>query len=316
MKKIVTTPLFAIVAPAVMGLGAVAFCVEFVVDYGAVLFLGLPFLVPFLSAFFYSFQTRRPFWSSYQYGFLSILALGCFVILFALDGLICLLMALPLAALIAVPAVLLGRMAGQAATGKSAAVLPLLLALVFPSLVAFEEHVRPEAPLRSVITSVRIDAPAEAIWDTVVAFPKIEEAPSGIFRMGIAYPTEARIEGHGVGAIRHCTFCTGSFVEPITVWDENRKLAFDVTSSPPPMREFSLYKHMDPPHLHGHLRSERGQFMLKDMGDHVLLEGTTWYRHEIWPQWYWMPITDYIIHTIHDRVLHHIKKTVEGRKND
>lgn len=312
MKKIVTTPWFAIFGPALIGLGAAAFCVRQAEDYGAVLFIGLPILVPFLSAFFHSFQTKRSFGTCYGMGFLSILTLGCFIILFALDGLICLLMALPLAAVAALPAVLLGRLAGQAATGKNSAILPLLMVLLFPGLVAFEEQVRPEAPLQSVTTSVRIDAPADTIWKTVVAFPKIDEAPTGIFRMGIAYPTEARIDGHGVGAIRHCTFCTGSFVEPITVWDENRKLAFDVTSSPPPMHEFSIYKHIDPPHLHGNLRSEKGQFILKDMGDHVILEGTTWYRHEIWPQWYWLPITDQIIHTIHNRVLHHIKRTVES----
>jgi hypothetical protein len=312
MKQAITTPWFAIFAPALIGLGGATFCVKFAEDYGAVLFFGLPFLVPFLSAFFYSFQTKRSFGSCYGVGFLSILALGCFIILFALDGLICLLMALPLAALVALPAVVLGRMAGQAATGKNSAILPLLMVILFPGLVSFEEQVRPEAPLKSVTTSVRINASAESIWKTVVAFPKIDEPPTGIFRMGIAYPTEARIDGSGVGAIRHCTFCTGSFVEPITVWDENRKLAFDVTSSPPPMHEFSIYKHIDPPHLHGNLRSEKGQFILKDMGGHVVLEGTTWYRHEIWPQWYWVPITDHIIHTIHKRVLHHIKKTVES----
>jgi hypothetical protein len=312
MKTLFNRTWFAIFAPALVGVACVVFCVHYARDYGAVLFIGLPVLVPFLSAFFHSFQARRSFASCYGFGFLSILTLGVFIILFALDGLICLLMALPLAALLALPGVLLGQLAGQAASGNRSGILPLLMILMFPGLVAFEEHVRPEAPLQSVTTSVRIEATAESIWRTVIAFPKIDEPPTGIFRMGIAYPTEARIEGHGVGAIRHCTFCTGSFVEPITVWDENRKLAFDVISSPPPMHEFSIYKHIDPPHLHGNLRSEKGQFILKDMGDHVILEGTTWYRHEIWPQWYWVPITDHIIHAIHKRVLHHIKRTVES----
>lgn len=311
MKRVFQNPWFTILFPTLIGLGAVGICVKLANDYGAALFFGLPFLVPFLSAFFHSFQTKRGFWECYGFGFLSILTLGVFIILFALDGLICLLMALPLAALIAVPAVVLGRLAGQAAGGAKSSILPLLMILLFPGLVAFENQVRPEAPLQSVTTSVRINASAESIWKTVTAFPKIEEPPTGIFRMGIAYPTEARIDGHGVGAIRHCTFCTGSFVEPITVWDENRKLAFDVSSSPPPMHELSIYRHIDPPHLHGQLRSEKGQFILKNMGDHVILEGTTWYRHEIWPQWYWIPITDHIIHTIHKRVLNHIKDTVE-----
>src|SRR5205809_3436324 len=36
------------------------------------------------------------------------------------------------------------------------------------------------------------------------------------------------IEGTGVGATRYCDFTTGSFVEPIAVWEENRRLGFDI----------------------------------------------------------------------------------------
>ncbi|NBP97360.1 MAG: hypothetical protein EBU25_05975 [Burkholderiaceae bacterium] len=37
-----------------------------------------------------------------------------------------------------------------------------------------------------------------------------------------------KIVGKGVGSVRHCNFTTGSFVEPITVWDEAKLLKFDV----------------------------------------------------------------------------------------
>ena len=48
-------------------------------------------------------------------------------------------------------------------------------------------------------------------------------------------------------------------------------------------------------------------------GDLTLLEGITWFTHTLSPQWYWGPISDYMIHRIHERVLNHIKRTVEGR---
>ena len=57
----------------------------------------------------------------------------------------------------------------------------------------------------------------------------------------MACPISAEIEGKGVGAVRHCIFTTGAFVEPITVWDEPNTLAFDVTEQPPPMKELSPY---------------------------------------------------------------------------
>lgn len=280
-------------------------------DYGGVLFLGLPLLVSFLSAFCCGFRRSCKFGAAYPDAALSILVLGLLIIVVAMDGLICLLMALPLALLLAVPGTFLGLLAGRAATGRASSILPLILIFLFPCLVAFEDTHRSKAPLRAVTTSLEIDAPIGEVWKTVIAFPRIDSAPDGIFRMGIAYPIEATIEGSGVGAVRLCKFCTGDFVEPVTVWDENRLLAFDVRSSPPPMKEFSIYQHVDPPHLHGHMASEKGQFRLEQKGNKVLLEGTTWYRHEMWPQWYWIPMTDRIIHKIHHRVLDHIKATVE-----
>ena len=41
------------------------------------------------------------------------------------------------------------------------------------------------------------------------------------------------------------------------------------------------------------------------------LEGTTWYRHNLWPATYWQVWSDYIIHRIHLRVLEHIKERAE-----
>ena len=119
--------------------------------------------------------------------------------------------------------------------------------------------------------------------------------------------------GRGVGAIRHCEFSTGPFVEPITVWDEPRRLAFDVTAQPHPMRERSPYRELHPPHLEGFFRSQRGQFLLTPLDSgRTRLEGTTWYEQDIWPGPYWRLWSDYLVHKIHSRVLDHIKAEAEA----
>jgi hypothetical protein len=64
--------------------------------------------------------------------------------------------------------------------------------------------------------------------------------------------------------------------------------------------------------LHGFLVSEGGQFLLTPLangGTH--LEGTTWYRHGLWPSAYWQLWSDFIIHKIHLRVLRHIRDKAE-----
>jgi hypothetical protein len=135
-----------------------------------------------------------------------------------------------------------------------------------------------------------------------------------VFHTGLAYPIRARIEGTGAGAIRRCEFSTGSFVEPIEVWDEPKLLRFTVTSNPPPMREWNPLFEIHPPHLDGFLVSKWGEFHLTPLtGGRTHLRGSTLYQHGLWPASYWRLWSDPIIHRIHDRVLRHIKRLSESK---
>lgn len=313
MQRILNHKATAILLPAIIGLGGAGISVSVFEQYGWSLFLGLPILVSFLAAFMWCYRRPKTFGSAYGVACLSLLTLGGLILVFALDGLICLLMALPLALVLALIGSAIGRIVATAVSGTAGTSTATLLALSFPFLVGFESATAPEPHVREVTTSVLIDAPIDDVWREVIAFSEITDPPQGIFRLGIAYPIEARIEGSGVGAIRYCTFSTGSFVEPITVWDRPHHLAFDVTENPPPMNELSIYKDMHAPHLHGHMVSKKGEFRLSKRGDKVLLEGTTWYTHSISPEFYWGIVSDEIIHRIHLRVLNHIKSHTEKR---
>jgi hypothetical protein len=147
----------------------------------------------------------------------------------------------------------------------------------------------------------------------VVSFAELPPPREWLFRAGIAYPIRARISGTGVGAIRHCEFSTGPFVEPIEVWDAPRLLKFSVTKNPAPMQEWTPYEDLRPAHLDGFLESRAGQFHLVPLPNgYTRLEGTTWYHHHMWPATYWSWWSDYIIHKIHLRVLRHVKQLSEA----
>lgn len=169
-------------------------------------------------------------------------------------------------------------------------------------------------PMYMVRTAIDIQAPPERVWKQVVAFSQIPPPKEWLFRAGIAYPMQATMIGSGVGAERHCVFSTGAFVEPIQVWDEPRLLKFSVTSNPAPMEEWTPYRHIEPPHLHGFLESEGGQFLLTPLPNGgTRVEGTTWYHHGLWPAAYWRLWSDAIIHRIHLRVLRHIQDEVQAQ---
>ena len=97
------------------------------------------------------------------------------------------------------------------------------------------------------------------------------------------------------------------------MWDEPRLLRLDVISLPAPMQEWTPYERVRPAHLEGFLTAERGEFRLTPRpGGRTLLEGTTWYRHHMWPARYWQLWSDAIIHRIHLRVLRHIRREAES----
>ena len=308
-------PLVAVLLPAVLGLGGAAFSIRGFADYGWSLFIALPILVSFFASFLWSFRRQKLFGSSYWISVLSLLALSAMILVFALDGLICILMALPLALLLALIGTAIGRTAGSSLKLPSGTALFVILCLSFPLLVGFERRICPSRSVREVSTEVNIEASMEDTWDVVVAFPEIVAPPKGIFQLGVAYPISARIDGSGIGAIRYCTFSTGSFVEPITSWNRPEVLAFDVVDNPPPMRELSIYQELKAPHLRGYLISERGEFRLTSSDRGISLKGTTWYKQSLSPGIYWNAISDEIIHRVHRRVLDHIKNIAENGDN-
>jgi hypothetical protein len=188
-----------------------------------------------------------------------------------------------------------------------------ILLLAMPALIGAESKSPAEAPLIPVTTSIEVSAPASVVWKNVVTFSELPKPDSWFFKAGIAYPIKAEIKGTGVGAIRYCNFSTGPFVEPIEIWDEPRLLKFSVTSQPAAMKELTPYSDIHPPHLNNYLVSEGGQFLLTELpGGKTKIEGTTWYRHKIWPYTYWQVWSDAIIHQIHLRVLNHIKNLSEN----
>ena len=67
------------------------------------------------------------------------------------------------------------------------------------------------------------------------------------------------------------------------------------------------------PHLDCYLRSWWGEFRLVPLGDgRTRLEGSTWYQLRLGPEPYWQVYSDWLIHTIHHRVLQHIRAEAEA----
>jgi uncharacterized membrane protein YhaH (DUF805 family) len=296
--------LLGMFAPVGLGMSILGLAVYGLGAYGTVLFFATPFAMGAVSASLYNAGGLRPLGKTIGVAVSAVAMTGCAVLLFALEGVLCLAMAFPLAALVAAAGAATAWVI-RSSSGVHRREVGLLVML--PLGAVGEAHAaRPE--LADVTTSIEIDAPPDRVWPNVVGFSELPPAPEWFFRLGIAHPQRARIEGSGVGAVRRCEFSTGAFVEPITVWDEPRRLAFDVTSQPPSMAEWSPYQRVNAPHLEGYMVSKGGEFRLIALpGGRTRLEGTTHYTLAIYPATYWRPFAEGLLHAIHHRVLAHVK---------
>ncbi len=272
--------------------------------YGTALFVGTPFVLGCVIAYLYNLPAERTVAATVGMVTLALLVGLLSLVVFALEGLVCLALAYPIMWGAAMPGAIFGRALARMSVTPDPSLGLVLLAL---PLGARLDQSLAEPDVREVVTSIEVDAPPEVVWENVVAFSELPPPEHWLFETGIAYPLRARIDGEGVGAVRRCEFTTGAFVEPITVWDEPRRLSFDVVEQPQPMEEWSFYAHLDPPHLERSFQSVRGEFRLtptKSGG--TLLEGSTWYVVDMGPSGYWQLWSDPILHRIHRRVLEHV----------
>jgi uncharacterized membrane protein YhaH (DUF805 family) len=282
-------------------------------EYGWGLFVGLPFFLGLASAVIHGYRHPRSFWSCVAVAAVATVLLAGLLVGLAFEGVICILMATPIAFVLALLGATIGYLIQRRrAGGRDAATVVPSLALLLPGVFGLEHLSAREPPMREIRSEVLVDAPPECVWRHVVAFAELPPPTEFLFRAGVAYPLRAEIDGTGPGAVRHCVFSTGPFIEPIEVWDEPRWLEFTVSAQPPSMRELSPYPEITPPHLEHFLESHRGRFLLEPVDDgRTRLVGTTWYTNRMWPSAYWGVLSDEIIHRIHMRVLEHIRRRSE-----
>jgi hypothetical protein len=277
--------------------------------YGYGLFVVSPFFIGATTAYFAnrksdvgSGQTARLVLGATALG-------GIGLVVAALEGLVCILLASPLVAGVAVVGGALGRAVAVAGNRPARQVAPAFAVL---PLVLVLEHLFVPAASFDTIQSITINAPAETVWQSVLHMDRIDGPLALPFRFGVAYPVRGDVLGEGVGAIRHGEFSTGTAIERVTEWVPNRRLAFVVENDIPAMREMSPYEHVHAPHVIGYFTTRATSFELAPRADGAT-EVTLRSSHEIRldPLLYWMPLARWMVAQNNARVLAHIRHQAE-----
>lgn len=279
--------------------------------FGLAVFLGVPFAAG-VSA---SVVVRRAGGSFGQAAGASLTLIGTLLLILCaglMEGIVCVLMAAPFGAALA----LLGCVAGgflvrsPASDGR----LHSMAWLGVVALAAFEGW-NPPAPLEDrTTTEIIINAPTARVWAELHDIRNLPPTDNLLFQYGVAHPLGTVTDGTGVGAARLCQLSTGDMPEIISVWKPNEELRFKVLSTPPAMKELGFFgQTIDAAHLHSAYTSLEGGFKLEPLpGGRTRLIGESRYVLNLAPATYWNLWTREIVHAVHRRVLEHVKTRAEA----
>lgn len=234
---------------------------------------------------------------------------GISLLLTALEGMVCIVMASPLAIGVA----LIGGLFGRAiALKRQRPANQALSVFVFLPVVYALELLLPSAIAFDTLQTINVNAPPEAVWKSLLRMDMTGEPLALPFRLGVAYPLRGEVIGEGVGAVRHGEFSTGIAIERVTEWEPNRKLAFVVETDVPSMREFSPYRDLHTPHLLGYFRTGATSFEFVPQleGRTQIIERTS-HQLKLDPVLYWLPMARRMVDANNARVLAHIKRQAE-----
>ena len=210
---------------------------------------GVPFAMGFITIFVIERRENQPVWVWLLWPGVPVIAgaLGGFLAM--IEGVICIVIFLPIAmACATVGGVLAGILVRVAAGSKTNDIVASAV-LLLPLMVApWEQKVLYSNEIHTTNNSIEIAAPASVIWNNIErvrAIAPSELTDSWSRRIGFPNPVEATLSYEGVGGVRQATFTGGVlFVETIDVWQPTQRLGFSIKAQTDKIPNTTLDEHV------------------------------------------------------------------------
>jgi hypothetical protein len=268
---------------------------------GAVVFL----LVPFAAGFAITTVTQ---------GAQRVSAAALLATLGSLALLIAMKMETPLCALLALPFLFIGLMAGvglgyifqwlRRKSDSNGAAFPSIVVLAMPLLIFAGHRVELSTlvhPRTEVVTStIQIAADPSHVWADLRSFDSVTAEKPPLMYIGLPVPVRCVMEGTGVGAKRTCYFDRGSIEETVTEW------------SPPTLMRLSIDR-TNMPGRHW-LGFEDAEYTLRADGGETTLTRTTTIISNLYPAWYWRPFERWGVSSEHEYIFGDLSRRLQPAK--
>lgn len=220
-------------------------------------------------------------------------SLSSTLVIIAIEGFICILMALPIilaAGFLGLVIVRIAKRIGRVARTPGCSSIALLLGvfLVGCSAIAEREYVRQD-PYDSVVTSRVFPETIDHVWDELLEFRQIEGEKPILLKLGLPVPLLCVMDGKGIGAHRICYFDHGTIEQQVSVWKPPVKLELQITDVTLPGKDWLQFK------------SATYELEVLNTGE-TMVRRTTRYDSVLRPRIYWRSLERLAIQSEHQYV--------------
>ena len=267
-------------------------------DYGWLLFVFLPIL---LGISIGALPNKK--WASYG-GFISLI-IFCFLILVgAVEGFICVLMALPFI----VPLIFLGSIVSHLfqrykILKSSDKFLVLMLPLLFFVVGApIEKSISSnDKPIIEVESQILLPYTPEQVYDAIKSVDTLDAEKPFLMHLDLPIPQKCVLEREDVGALRTCYFEGGKIVERVTELERGKILKMDVIEYELTGRKW--------------LGFEEAIYLFEETApNQCLMTRITTYSSELKPRFYWQPLEEWGIEQEHQYVFNNLVKDLKAHE--
>ncbi|HMS55674.1 MAG TPA: hypothetical protein PKA27_09770 [Fimbriimonadaceae bacterium] len=282
------------------------FAATYAESWGWALFYFSPLTASFAGTWALCRSKMFTFQQAWTVQWIALVLAGLGMLVFLIEGVICLIMAAPVYGLATAAGTALCRWVIETYSDPKPAQLSLLA--VFPIALAVETRSSQEPWYDTIETSILISSSPNEIWPYLSNLDIPEKPKEFLFARGVAHTIEVRTFGEGVGARRDCVLSTGTMPETITVWEPPRHLRFEVHATPESMKEMNPFGHVDTDHLVGYFTCHFGEFELEQTASgSTILTGRSTYSCRFGPKLYWQLWTRKIVRDTHLRVMNKVR---------
>jgi len=264
------------------------------ISYGSTFFVIFPFALGFSIG---TLESEDRFYASFGLG---LLAFFGFLLAGALEGLVCVLMALPIFFIMGVIGYLVqdklfkGR--AKKANRLMVSISPLIVLLV---LNPIEQMILPEPEVITIENSIMLNYPADLVFDEVKQMEKLDaEKPIGLL-LGLPSPYKCVLDADTIGAKRNCLFSNGKIVAEITKYEKGKVLEMDVVDYTLTGRDW--FEFVD------------ATYTFKEVAGQTKITRTSSYKSILNPRFYWQPLESWGIDQEHVFVLNSLKKNLKEK---